>query len=72
MIVVAEVAGTVWKIEKAVNDELSADTVVMIIESMKMEIPVEVEAPGRLAALLVNEGDPVAEGDALFEVRPLV
>ena len=59
--VTAEVTGNVWKIEAAVGDTVAADDVIMILESMKMEIPVEIPAAGRLAEILVKEEDPVDE-----------
>lgn len=59
--VVSEVAGTVWKCETTVGDQLDDGAVVLILESMKMEIPVEAPVAGRLAELLVGEGDAVAE-----------
>ena len=59
--VTAEVTGNVWKIEAAVGDTVAADDVIMILESMKMEIPVETPAAGRLAEILVKEEDPVDE-----------
>jgi acetyl-CoA carboxylase biotin carboxyl carrier protein len=57
-----EVTGTVWKIEKGVGDAIAEGDTVMIIESMKMEIPVIAENAGSLAELRVREGDPVTEG----------
>jgi biotin carboxyl carrier protein len=68
MNVLAEVAGSVWKIEKQAGQAVEAGEVVMIIESMKMEIPVEAERAGTLGELLVAEGDPVSEGDTLFSL----
>ncbi|MEK9870547.1 MAG: acetyl-CoA carboxylase biotin carboxyl carrier protein subunit [Gammaproteobacteria bacterium] len=59
--VTAEVTGNVWKIEAAVGDTVAADDVIMILESMKMEIPVETPAAGTLAEILVKEEDPVDE-----------
>jgi len=59
--VTAEVTGNVWKIEAAVGDTVAADNVIMILESMKMEIPVETPAAGTLAEILVKEEDPVDE-----------
>lgn len=59
--VTAEVTGNVWKIEAAVGDTVEADDVIMILESMKMEIPVEAPAAGTLAEILVKEEDPVDE-----------
>ena len=66
MNIVAEVAGSVWKIEKQAGQSVAAGDVVMIIESMKMEIPVEVESAGTVGEILVAEGDAVNEGDTLF------
>ncbi|MEL0065686.1 MAG: acetyl-CoA carboxylase biotin carboxyl carrier protein subunit [Gammaproteobacteria bacterium] len=59
--VTAEVTGNVWKIEAAVGDTVAADDVIMILESMKMEIPVETPAAGTLAEILVKQEDPVDE-----------
>ena len=61
----AQIAGNVWKIEKAVGDEVAAEDVIMILESMKMEIPVEAPCPGRVRELRVAEGDNVEEGTIL-------
>ncbi len=63
--VVSDVAGKVWKIEAKVGDALGAEDAILILESMKMEIPVETEIPGKLIELLVGEGDPVDEGQAV-------
>lgn len=62
------VVGTVWKIEAAVGASVESGDVVMILESMKMEIPIEAEAAGTLTSIEVNEGDSVAEGDVLAVV----
>lgn len=56
-----EVTGNVWKIEAAVGDKVEAEDVLMILESMKMEIPVEAPAAGTVAEILVNEEDAVEE-----------
>ena len=64
-----EVAGTVWKIEKQVGDAIAEDETVMIIESMKMEIPVIAEVAGTLVELRVKEGDPVSEGAVVAIVK---
>ena len=61
----AQITGNVWKIEKAVGDELGEEDVIMILESMKMEIPVEAPCSGRLRELRVAEGDNVEEGTIL-------
>ncbi len=63
--VVAEVTGTVWKIETQVGDTLAADDVIMIVESMKMEIPVSATGSGQLTELLVAEGEVVNEGQTV-------
>jgi acetyl-CoA carboxylase biotin carboxyl carrier protein len=61
----AQIAGKVWKIEKAVGDALEEEDVILIIESMKMEIPVEAPCDGRLAEIRVAEGDSIEEGAVL-------
>lgn len=63
--VVAEVTGTVWKIETQVGDTLEADDVIMIVESMKMEIPVSATGAGKLTEILVAEGEVVNEGQTV-------
>ena len=63
--VLSDVAGKVWKIEAKIGDTLGVEAAVMILESMKMEIPVETEKAGKLVELLVGEGDPVDEGQAV-------
>jgi acetyl-CoA carboxylase biotin carboxyl carrier protein len=69
MKVVAEVAGKVWKIEARPGAQLAADDVILIVESMKMEIPVVAPRAGKLRALLVKEGDALNEGDAVAEME---
>ena len=68
--VVSEVAGKVWKIEIGVGAAVPAEEPILIVESMKMEIPVQSEKAGTLAELLVGEGDAVAEGQvvAILEI----
>lgn len=65
MNVIAEVAGKVWKIEARPGASLAADDVILIVESMKMEIPVVAPAAGKLLELRVKEGDMVNEGDVV-------
>lgn len=57
----APVTGAVWKVECAVGDQLEQGQVIMIIESMKMEIPIEAEEAGTILELKVAEGDSVEE-----------
>ena len=56
-----EITGLVWKIEASIGDELSEEDVIMILESMKMEIPVMAPCDGKLTEILVVEGDQVVE-----------
>lgn len=58
----SEVAGTVWKVDAAVGSDLAEGDAILILESMKMEIPVEAPAAGRLVELRVKAEDPVEEG----------
>ncbi|MBS4048758.1 MAG: biotin/lipoyl-binding carrier protein [Alphaproteobacteria bacterium] len=65
----AEVTGKVWKLEATVGASLAPGDTVMILESMKMEIPVEAPKPGKLASLTVAEGDSVKEGQVLARLE---
>lgn len=60
-----EVTGSVWKIYLKPGDTVAAGDEVMIIESMKMEIPVIAEESGTLKEISVAEGDPVSEGQTV-------
>lgn len=62
------VTGKVWKIEKAVGDTVAAGESVMILESMKMEIPIESPVAGVLQSIAVAEGESVNEGQVLAVV----
>ena len=64
----SEVTGTVWKIEVPVGAALAEGDVVVIVESMKMEIPIAAPCAGVLREVLVAEGDPVSEGQPLAVV----
>ncbi len=61
----AHITGTVWKIEVKVGDDVEEGDTVVILESMKMEMPVEAEDEGRVARIVVEEGQSVSEGDPL-------
>lgn len=65
----AQITGNIWKIEKAVGDKVTEGDILMIMESMKMEIPVESPGSGRLKELKVQEGDSVEEGAILAVVE---
>ncbi len=61
----AHITGTVWKIECEVGQSIEEGDTLVIIESMKMEMPVEAEDPGRVKEIRCEEGASVAEGDTL-------
>ena len=61
----AEIAGNVWKVEKAVGDTVEEEEVLLILESMKMEIPVEAPCRGTVKEVRVQEGQTVDEGTVL-------
>ncbi|HEY8589324.1 MAG TPA: biotin/lipoyl-binding carrier protein [Naasia sp.] len=61
----AHITGTVWKIEVAVGDEVAEGDTVVILESMKMEMPVEAEDEGSVKEIRCSEGQAVNEGDVL-------
>jgi acetyl-CoA carboxylase biotin carboxyl carrier protein len=60
--VYAHITGTVWKIEKQAGVQVNEGDVLVILESMKMEMPVEAPASGMVREILVSEGQPIAEG----------
>jgi acetyl-CoA carboxylase biotin carboxyl carrier protein len=61
----AHITGTVWKIEKKVGDAVSEGDTVVILESMKMEMPVESPGSGTISAVKCSEGQAVDEGAVL-------
>jgi acetyl-CoA carboxylase biotin carboxyl carrier protein len=61
----AHITGTVWKIEVQVGDEIAEGDTVVILESMKMEMPVEAEDEGIVKEIRCAEGQAVSEGDTL-------
>jgi acetyl-CoA carboxylase biotin carboxyl carrier protein len=65
----SEITGKVWKIEAAVGDVLAEDDPIIILESMKMEIPVPAPSAGKVLEILVEVEEVVNEGDvvAIFE-----
>ena len=65
----AEVTGSVWKIVTQPGQALAAGDTVMILESMKMEIPVIAEDGGTLVEIRVAEGNSIAEGQVLAVVK---
>jgi acetyl-CoA carboxylase biotin carboxyl carrier protein len=61
----AEMVANVWKVVKSAGDSISEGDQLVILESMKMEIPVIAESDGVLREMAVNEGDVVQEGDLI-------
>ncbi|HYU61582.1 MAG TPA: biotin/lipoyl-binding carrier protein [Solirubrobacterales bacterium] len=61
----AHITGTVWKIEVKEGDDVDEGDTVVILESMKMEMPVEAEDAGKVAEVRCEEGQSVSEGDVL-------
>lgn len=66
--VVAELVAAVLKVEVGVGDEVAADDPVVILESMKMEIPVLAEVQGQVSEVIVSDGDVVNDGDPLVVI----
>ena len=64
----AHITGTVWRIEVKVGDTVEEGDTVVILESMKMEMPVETDDGGTVSEVLVEEGQAVAEGDPLVVI----
>lgn len=61
----SEITGTVWKVKAKPGDTVESGDTLVIIESMKMEIPVITEDPGTVKEIRVKEKDPVAEGQVV-------
>ncbi len=64
----AEMVANVWKVVAIEGDQVEDGDTLVILESMKMEIPVLAEASGTLARLHVSEGDVVQEGDLIATI----
>jgi len=64
----AHIAGTVWKVEVDFGDEVEEGQTVVILESMKMEMPVESPVSGRVTAIRAEQGRFVEEGETLIEL----
>jgi acetyl-CoA carboxylase biotin carboxyl carrier protein len=65
MQVKSEIAGSVWKIIAETGADMAADDVIIMLESMKMEIPVAAPKAGKLTQLHIAEGDMIAEGQLI-------
>ena len=66
----APVTGSVWKIECEVGDQVSDGDVLVILESMKMEIPIDAEDDGTVTEIRCKEGDSVSEGEVVVVIGP--
>lgn len=64
----ANMAGSIWKILVGIGDKVDAGQEVVILESMKMEIPIAADSKGVVKKIFFNEGDFVNEGDSLIEL----
>ena len=64
-----EITGNVWKIVAKVGDQVEEDAPILILESMKMEIPVSAPEAGRVQAILVEEGQVVSEGSVVARLE---
>ena len=64
----AEMVANVWKVVVAEGDTVAAGDTLVVLESMKMEIPVLAESGGQVSALAVAEGDVVQEGDLIAQI----
>lgn len=67
--IASEITGKVWKIEAAAGATLAEDDPIVILESMKMEIPVSAPIDCTVVEILVAEGDTVAEGQAVAVIE---
>ena len=65
----AEMVANVWKVVKASGDVVAEGDTLVILESMKMEIPVLAESDGTVSEIAVHEGDVVQEGDLIAVIE---
>ena len=63
--VISDIAGKVWKIEAPAGTKVAQDDVVLILESMKMEIPVPAPRAGTVIEIYFQEGEVVGEGEVV-------
>lgn len=65
----AEMAGNVWKIVAKVGDAVSEGDTLVILESMKMEIPIEADRDGTVTDIRVKEGDAIQDGAVIAVIE---
>ena len=64
-----EITGNVWKIVASIGDKLAEDDPILILESMKMEIPVAAPEDGKLVEIVVAEGEVAKEGQVVARIE---
>jgi len=64
----SEITGSVWKVEVAVGQSVAEGDTLVIVESMKMEIPISAPAAGVIAEIFVAEGEPVADDQVVIHL----
>ncbi|RNF40234.1 acetyl-CoA carboxylase biotin carboxyl carrier protein subunit [Planococcus salinus] len=67
--ITSTMTGNVWKILVSVGDEIADEQEVAILESMKMEIPIEAEGGGKVKEIKISEGDFVNEGEVIMTIE---
>ena len=67
--VVSEIAGKVWKIEAAAGTRVAQEDTILVLESMKMEIPVAAPRAGTVIEIYFKEGEVVGEGEVVAEIE---
>jgi acetyl-CoA carboxylase biotin carboxyl carrier protein len=67
--VAAHITGTVWEIRVDVGDQVEAEQVLVVLESMKMEMPVEAPVAGKVKSIAVEKGQAVEEGEVLLSLE---
>ncbi len=67
--VAAHITGTVWEIRVNVGEQVQEEQVLVVLESMKMEMPVESPAAGKVASIAVEKGQAVEEGEVLLTLE---
>ena len=65
----SQIKAIVWKVVKEVDDNVAIDEEIIILESMKMEIPITSEISGKIKSIEVNEGDEINEGQVVAIVE---
>jgi len=71
MQITSSIVGTVWQVCAQIGERVGAGDQVVVLESMKMEIPLEAPADGEVAELHVQPGDLVQEGQLVAVLRPV-